>query len=126
MSQYGHYTITCGRYIKRRNMSGKCLFLPLKVSNFHFLTPCGPLYLPTKYRNFAQSPFKHEFHIIISDTLSIRNCLGDLTSNLCHHPPAHLSPFRVHKRRKNSSNVYYSNSGILTPSLTLFIRVGRH
>ena len=66
MSQYGqgHYTMTCGRYIKRRNMSGKCLFLPFKVSNFDcvhlkydFLTPGGPLYLPTKYKNFAQSPF---------------------------------------------------------------------
>ena len=27
--------MTCGRYIKRRNISGKCLFLPLKGSNFH-------------------------------------------------------------------------------------------
>ena len=63
MSQYGHYTMTCGRYIKRRNMSGKYLFLPLKVSNFplkyDFLTPGDPLYLPTKYQNFAQSPFKY-------------------------------------------------------------------
>ena len=62
MSQYGHYTITFGRYIKRRNMSGKCLFLPLKGSNFHlkydFLTLGSPLFLPTKYRNFAQSTFK--------------------------------------------------------------------
>ena len=24
MSQTGHYTMTCGRYIKRRNMSEKC------------------------------------------------------------------------------------------------------
>ena len=61
MSQYGHFTITCGCYIKRRNMSGKGLFVPLKVFNFHlncdFLTPGGPLYDPTKYHNFAQSPF---------------------------------------------------------------------
>ena len=43
-------------------MSEKCLFLPLKGSNLHlkfdFLTPGGSLYLPTKYQNFAQSPFK--------------------------------------------------------------------
>ena len=62
MSQYGHYIITCGRYIKRGKMSGKCLFLPLKGSKSHakyyFQTPGGPIYLPIKYRNFAQSPFK--------------------------------------------------------------------
>ena len=66
MSQCGHYTMTCGRYIKRRNMSGKCLFLPLKGSNFHlkydFLTPGGPLYLPTKYWNFEQSPLRYKKH----------------------------------------------------------------
>ena len=43
MSQHGHYTMICGAC---RNMSGKCFFLPLKVSNFHlkydFLTTGGP------------------------------------------------------------------------------------
>ena len=61
MSQYGHYTMTCGRYIKRGKMSGKCLFLQLKGSKphakYYFLTPGGPIYVPIKYRNFAQSPF---------------------------------------------------------------------
>ena len=58
----GHYTMTCRRYIKRQNKMGKCLFLPFNGSNFHlkydFLTPGGLLFLPTKYQNFAQSPFK--------------------------------------------------------------------
>ena len=65
MSQYGHYTMTCGRYIKRGKMSGKCLFLPLKGpkshAKYYFLTPGGPIYLPIKYRNFAQNPFNYYY-----------------------------------------------------------------
>ena len=42
-------------------MTGKGLPLPLKGSNSHanydFLNPSGPIYLPTKYGNFAHSPF---------------------------------------------------------------------
>ena len=49
----GNYTMTYGRYIKRRNMSGRCLFLSLKGSNSHlkydFLTAGGLIYLPIKY-----------------------------------------------------------------------------
>ena len=43
-------------------MTGKWLFLPLEGSKSHakyyFLTRGGPIHLPIKYRNFAQSPFK--------------------------------------------------------------------
>ena len=42
---------------------GKMHMSTIKRSNFHlkynFLTPGGPHSLPTKYRNFAQSPFKN-------------------------------------------------------------------
>ena len=61
MSQYGHFTMSLGCYSQRGKMTGKCLFPPLKGSKSHakyyFLTRCGPIHLPIKYRNFAQSPF---------------------------------------------------------------------
>ena len=62
MSQSGHYTMTCGRYIKRWNMWEKCFFLPLKGSNFHlkYNFPVVPFNLSTTYRNFAQSPFNEK------------------------------------------------------------------
>ena len=47
----------CGRYIKRQNMSGKCLSTSIRVQMYDFLTHRGPIYLPIKYRNFAQSSF---------------------------------------------------------------------
>ena len=58
----GNCTMPSGHYIKHQNMLGKCLFLPLWWFKSHlkydFLTHSGPIYLPIKYRNFAQSPFK--------------------------------------------------------------------
>ena len=45
-------------------MLGKCLFLPVKWFKSHvkydFMTHghAAPIYLPIKYGNFAQSPFK--------------------------------------------------------------------
>ena len=52
-----------GRYIKRQNMSGKILiFTILRVQiafKYDFLIHGGPIYLPIKYWNFAQSPFKN-------------------------------------------------------------------
>ena len=86
MLQYGHYS-------KRRNMSGKCLFLQLKGSNFNlkydFLTPGGPLYLPTKYRNFAQSPFKsqHWGHERVSLPLRVYTWFPHLLVSELARPP---------------------------------------
>ena len=65
-------------------MSEKCLFLPLKVfsfpSKYDFLTPSGPLYyLPTKYRNFAQSPFNVQIEFY--NFLSFSNEYGQTVGN---------------------------------------------
>ena len=56
--------MTCGRYIRRRNMSGKCSFLPL-VSNSHIKYDFRLLVVPftstQNIRHFAQSPFKNRY-----------------------------------------------------------------
>ena len=100
MSQFGHYTMTCGSYIKRRNILGKCLFLPLKGSNFHlkydFLTPGGSLDLPTKYRNVAQSPFNDTLFRATMDCLKrTTGCGAGSTSSTPTPTNGSLRPQRV-------------------------------
>ena len=60
-----YHTMTCGRYIRRWNMSGKCSFLPLQVSNSHIKYDFRLLVVPftstQNIRHFAQSPFKNRY-----------------------------------------------------------------
>ena len=56
------------------------------MQKYYFLTPVGPIYLPIKYWNFAQSPFKKTVYLMEKWTTQI-----SIWKYLLHRFTGHLS-----------------------------------